>query len=115
MRPPWGDTKSRHVLPGVPKHWLNVYLKIDLIGSNYRTDTEEKGEVVSVAGKVDSTAVTPTDNVPWEIGIEPKFTNLLEFYGFSSHGMYWGLDNENERNVFLTVVRRVYADSATLT
>jgi hypothetical protein len=119
LRPSWYSPQTRHAATGVPERWLNIYSRVDLMGSNYRTDKEGSGDPLPLTQGNDveptSTAVQPTQNEQWEVGVEPSLLNLLEFYGFASHGMYWGMDNEEDRDVFLTVVAEVYAGSEMLT
>lgn len=108
----WCD--GRHVLPGVPKRWINVFSPIDLMGSNYRDDRATDAAAHATRGLGEAAgevAVKPTDNISWNLGVESTFTNLLEFHGFASHGLYWGSDRDIEHNVFDVVVATAYADT----
>ena len=109
LKPDWRD--GRHSRVGVPRNWLNIYSTIDLLGSNY-LDAQGKEVTVVPTGTTDpaaQTPVRPTENLTWELGIRPSWTNLLELYGFASHGLYWGNDDQVDSNVFELVVDRVYS------
>lgn len=107
VRPRWSE--GRHVRPGVPGSWLNIYSPVDLLGSNFRNDSSEGPATrgVGVAGA--AVGILPSENVAWDLGIAMDFGNLVTLYGFSSHGMYWGEDQGDDVNVFSLVVRRLYA------
>jgi hypothetical protein len=118
IRPNWKDGRHR---PQTPPKWINIYSTIDLMGSNYRKDTEGPGAEKGLAPvKADPGAEPPDDvvmpdaNEPWDMHIEPRWNNLFEFQGFTSHGMYWGEDDEDDNGVFSLIVQRLYAGTPLL-
>lgn len=116
VRPHW--TADRHALPEVPSGWLNVYSTIDLLGSNFRAtaasdpDADADINAVEISEARSDVVLKPTQNHAWNLGIELTKTNIFEFYGFTSHGLYWGTDNEDDRNVFDFVVPTIYEGTA---
>jgi hypothetical protein len=114
VSPNWGQ--GRHCLPGVPASWTNVFSTIDLLGSNFRDDRESTDatvDAVSVAdGPPQDAVLKPTQNEAWNLGIALSLGNLLEFYGFAGHGLYWGADDEDDSNVFDYLIPTLYAGTS---
>ena len=102
---------------GVPKSWLNIYSPVDLLGSDFTvTDkTQPDPPSIELVPPATGSVVKPTTNHTWDLGIEPTWGNLIEFYGFDSHGMYWGTDKEVDDNVFRVVVNDLYGGTTILT
>ncbi len=116
MRPNW--LSGRCSRENVPATWLNIYSPVDLLGSDFsvtgKQDADKPASIEIVPGATAS-AVRPTTNHNWNLGIQPTWGNLVEFYGFNSHGMYWGVDNESDdRNVFVEAVRHLYGGTPIL-
>jgi hypothetical protein len=114
---------GRHIRKDVPPYWLNVYSPDDLLGSNFRGDPnpgEATKGIVPIGAeadpdtKVKGPIFRPKDNLAWDLGIEMTFGNLIELYGFTSHGMYWGDDDTSDANVFDLVVRNLYKGAPVL-
>jgi hypothetical protein len=111
VRPDWRD--GRKCEDGVPGRWINLYSGIDLLGSNF-LEPGGRDTICMVDEAPEGCTVHPTTNIEWKLGIEPSFVNLLHFYGFVSHGLYWGTDEEEDRNVFSRVVAELYKDTPAL-
>jgi hypothetical protein len=118
LRPNWKD--GRHHAQSPPQ-WINIYSTIDLMGSNYRNDTDGPSAQNGLApvtatpgGPPPPDAVMPNSNEPWDMHIEPRWNNLFEFQGFTCHGMYWGEDDEDDSGVFSLIVQRLYAGTPLL-
>jgi hypothetical protein len=116
MRKNWLSDRSKR--DHSPEIWLNIYSKIDLLGSDFTRRTKlwgDTSEQISMLSQSSPGAVVhPTSTHHWNLGVEPTWGNLLEFYGFSSHGMYWGSDSKVDSNVFREVVRGLYPNSSIL-
>lgn len=101
----------------VPTTWLNIYSPVDLLGSDFTTQVKQETDSpasIEMVPQATATAVKPTTNHGWDLGIEPTWSNLIEFHGFSSHSMYWGTDKEIDRNVFVEVVEHLYGGTPIL-
>ncbi|MEP9415106.1 hypothetical protein ABLE92_12270 [Gordonia sp. VNQ95] len=91
--------------------WINMYANIDLLGSNFSDQkdplTAELGMVTPPATAASSAAGSSLSGSPytlrWDIEIEPTFMNLLAFYGFQSHTMYWSEDATDRNALTLAV------------
>ena len=109
--------ENRHASAGVPEKWINVYAPIDLLGSSFTKDAKSPGEadiVVARVGaentKTKTKDVMPHENISYDNGVRVSLANALEFYGFTSHAAYWGVDDKPDRNVFALVVDKLYPE-----
>jgi hypothetical protein len=113
VRRDWAD--GRHVRTTKPIRWLNFYSPVDLLGSNFRTDSSDGDATTGIRAVGRATAIGPDENRAWDLGIAMNLADLLQLYGFASHGMYWGTDDVDDRNVFAEVVPLLFSDSDLLT
>lgn len=118
VRAYWPRYFSRRVvLDNVPRQWLNVYMPLDILSSNFRNDTE-------VDAPPDVGIPTPaTDGVRFPTNIVYRGEKRLEdmtlgdyvaFLGFRSHSIYWGRRHESEATVFAQVVTAMYTGDPVL-
>lgn len=106
IRPGW--LGGRRFRPGTPAAWHNIYGTVDLLGS-------EVTVLEDWSPGVGEEAEPPRPrNHPYNLGVEATAGNVLEMYGFASHGMYWGLDKVEDRNVFDLVVTELYEGTPVL-
>lgn len=104
LRPTW--VRAERATGGKPV-WINTYASIDLFGSNFRRDKGQGSSQLGFGGSDEQTnKVVPGTNVQWTVDVEPRLVNLLAFYGFISHGMYWSKDGSG-RNVFVKIIDEV--------
>jgi hypothetical protein len=113
VRRDWAD--GRHVRTTKPIRWLNFYSPVDLLGSNFRSDSSDGDATTGIRAVDGATTIRPDENRAWDLGIAMNLADLLQLYGFASHGMYWGTDDVDDRNVFAEVVPLLFSDSDLLT
>lgn len=108
--------KDRHAAPGVPERWINVYAPIDLLGSSFTKNIKKPGKAYITVAKIEEVkgqkknVKQPIENIRYDNGMRMSFRNALEFYGFTSHGAYWGADDTPDRNVFMFVIPKLYPE-----
>lgn len=110
--------KDRHAAPGVPERWINVYAPIDLLGSSFTKSIKKPRKAYITVAKMEEVkgqkkkknVKQPIENIRYDNGMRMSFRNALEFYGFTSHGAYWGTDDTPDRNVFMLVVPKLYPE-----
>ncbi len=103
---------ERTRLDGVPAAWVNIYCPIDVLGSNFRNDSERLGadHGVQFRGEGDDNAsAKPSVNVPYASGIPISWRHALTMNGLRAHGLYWETQDDGEVSAFASVVNRVYA------
>jgi hypothetical protein len=105
-RPDW--LSGRRYRPGSPTLWHNIYGIVDLLGAEVTVPDDW-----TPAGVEGTPRPEPTNHA-YEMGVAVTTTNLLELYGFASHGMYWGSDLVEDRNVFDHVIHELYSGTPVL-
>lgn len=78
-----------------PTRWVTYWAAADLL-SSARPLSRKREQLEFGGGR-------PTVK-SYDLPVDLRFFNMLAFYGFSTHGMYWGADGEQDRNVFDLVV-----------
>ena len=111
VQPSWRE-RRRH-RDGLPKEWLNIYAPIDILGSNFRDDDTD-GDATTGLLPAEGSTLKPHRNESYDLGVDLTRANILEFYAFRSHGMYWGSDDTAEQNVFGPVVQFLYGGTEIL-
>jgi hypothetical protein len=98
-----------------PLDWLNIYLPIDVLSSNFRDDNQPGDPTVGI----------PTNNLqqhkPTNLvyddpasADELGFINLIALLGLRSHDFYWGSETSPDLGVFPQIVSRLYAGDPVL-
>lgn len=106
--------RSRQSRPDVPKCWYNVYSPMDLLGSNFRNDRELAAADPEVVPGPQQ--MTPK-NLVFAQGPIRNRTSLLDFLliaGLRSHEVYWGADEEVDRNALALVIAELYEPDDTV-
>jgi hypothetical protein len=106
VRPHWSE--SRHAREHTPIEWVNIYSEIDLLGSNFRTDSGTGEANRGVEDATGNSSITPTGNINWSLTDHLSLMDVLTLKGFLAHGMYWGDDGVSDVNIFSAVVRQLY-------
>lgn len=70
--------------------WINIYDPIDVLGSNFRNDTEQgpATEGVMITSPVDTKL--PSANIPWNPGQRLTLVSGLMLASLRVHAQYWG-------------------------
>jgi hypothetical protein len=59
------------------RRWINVYSPIDLLGSNFRDDTEAGSATrgltpATPGGAAGGRDIAPDDNIVWDLGVDSR-------------------------------------------
>ncbi len=84
----------------VPTSWTTYWSRADLISSPQPVGPDVNQPV--------QLGVHAPEVKEYNVGLQLTFANMLSFYGFSSHSLYWADDGELDRNVFLIVVKDLF-------
>lgn len=101
---------SRTTADAVPKQWLNVYMPLDVLASNFRDDTSVGGPA-TVGIPTGTQTMRMPENIVYRAGKtidDLTLRDFLAFLGFRSHSVYWGRTFESEATAFSPVVDRMY-------
>jgi hypothetical protein len=107
---------ERHALESHPNRWINVYAPADVLGSNFRNDTdklEANQSVTLVGGK---RGPLP-ENIVYAVGPgleEVGVIGLITLMGIRAHALYWE-DTPGAESVYGVVIPEMYRGSAALT
>jgi hypothetical protein len=102
---------NRYVIGGGPDHWLNIYNCVDVLGSNFR-DNSDNDKAIGSRDKMSARCTTLRPSRSESYGREEELSSwqALLLMGLRVHGMYWEREFENETTVFSIVAPAVYLD-----
>ena len=111
----WPDYfTERVVVANVPKLWINVYSPIDVMASNFRSDSKNAEPQLenAIPSKNDtSVKLVPRMSMPWNTG-RPKrtlsFFELLALVGLEAHRSYWENAFESGNTAFSLIIAEIY-------
>jgi hypothetical protein len=93
------------------KHWLNIYSSADILGSNFRLDSNTDQPNYHVAGNA-----LQADNMPYEPqGVQGNqgLLSFLTLYAMKAHEKYWD-DNPDGQSCVRDVVKYLLANELLL-
>jgi hypothetical protein len=99
--------------PSLP--WLNLYLPLDVLSSNFRNDP--KLDVPEVGIPTNSADGRRPENRVFDDPTLNDKLGIVDFVfvlGLRSHDFYWGSETSSDLGVFPAVVRALYAGDAVL-
>jgi hypothetical protein len=104
--------QSRFGLKGVPQRWLNVYAPMDVLGSNFRNDSN-LAEATQTVGFLPDMELHPPipENLPYPAGGDQQsigFFGALTFVSLRAHAIYWETEFESESSCFSPLITRLY-------
>jgi hypothetical protein len=130
IRSLWPDFWTRrHVVADLPQAWINVYIRRDILGSNFRANTEAgppthgiNSPLAANDGPVreaDDTILAshvrvrmPNENIMYAEDRDLGWTDAVRFVGYKEHANYWSA-NVNHISAFDRIIRITHgADSA---
>ncbi|MEX1267941.1 MAG: hypothetical protein WEA56_02975 [Balneolaceae bacterium] len=111
--------KNRMQYEGVPKNWVNIYMKSDVFGSNF-TDAES-GEARGIEFHPDYTYTDQVQKTPDINRIsgpnrslkEYGWFNRVKLIGFKTHSRYWEDNTGFDVNSIDIVVQELYKSNLT--
>jgi len=82
--------EDRFAAADADRPWINIYDPIDVLGSNFRNDSEHgpATEGVKITSPVDTKR--PGANIPWNPGQRLTLVSGLMLASLQAHGQYWG-------------------------
>ena len=86
VRPNYAEGAT--LLEEVKPRWINIYQPIDVLGSNFRDDTDAREAVMGVSSYTGEKRV-PDENLPWNPDLQLTAANLLMLRSLSVHAGYW--------------------------
>lgn len=105
--------KDRERLEGTPKQWINIYSPIDVLGSNFRDDSETKEATAGIEFLQEGLRAIPA-NVPYGVGPRVGWRHVLTMNGLRAHGFYWQHQDDVEVSAFAPLIESVYSGSTVL-
>lgn len=78
-----------------PARWITYWSTADLLSSE--RPISRKRQQIDFGGDRPSVR-------SYDLPVDLRLPNMIAFYGFASHAMYWGPDGERDRNVFDVIV-----------
>jgi len=105
--------QKRQAWPGAPQHWYNLYLPIDVLGSNFR-DGDEPGPAtkgIELVEEKDGPERKP-DNLAYTRGLDRESLSPLAWLaltGLRAHANYWEAEYESEMSCFSDLTLKLYA------
>ena len=98
-----------------PLPWLNIYLPIDILSSNFSDSPTATDPEVGIPTRTGD-GQKPTNLIYAEPSTREKLglTDFLVLMGLQSHDFYWGSAQSSELGVFPQIVRRLYANQPAL-
>jgi len=104
--------QKRQTWPGVPHDWYNVYLPIDVLGSNFR-DGDEPGPATKGIGLVEEKddPERKPENLAYTRGLDHENLSPLAWLaliGLRAHANYWEPEYESEMSCFSDLTLKLY-------
>lgn len=108
---------GRRALSPAHPQWLNVYNPIDMLGSNFRNDQEDKEANQGIRLAPDDMAAVVPENLVYTHGIalrDLSMIDLLYLTGFRAHASYWEGEEGPDTSCFETIIRKMYENDPVL-
>lgn len=121
---------KRHVTADLPRQWINVYIRRDVLGSNFRDDTQSGDASHGINSPVtrhDAEAPTPSTgaggtehpvrmpdrNIRYAEDRDLGWTDAIRFIGYAEHLNYWP-KSVSDLSAFDRVIRVTHGDDEAL-
>jgi hypothetical protein len=102
---------DREVDPGRPKDWVNVYMPIDVLSSNFHDSDDQATEATvgiptngGAAARKPRNALYADPANPTKLGL----ADIVAVVGLRSHSFYWGTEQSPGLGVFSLVLNELY-------